>query len=69
MRDFRDRKIAKPRRWTQGALDCFSIGCQCRYCPIKVLLGRRKCEMKGAVVELVRLFGKPETLKMREFSL
>lgn len=68
MLDFRSKKIATPRRWTQGAIDCFRIGCICEGCPVNDLIGTR-CVMKGAVVELVRRYGKPGIFRGREVAL
>ena len=52
-------KTTAQRRWTRSAVDCYFLGCVCSKCPIYNILGK-KCRMKGAVLELVRLFGKPE---------
>lgn len=53
------------RRWNETAKDCYMRGCICKGCPIYELYFKnsiKKCQMKGAVVELVRKFGIPEDL-------
>lgn len=49
----------KQRRWTKSAIDCYYIGCNCSKCFIFEIIGAR-CQMKSAVLQLVRKFGKPE---------
>lgn len=44
--------------WTEGAVFCYKRGCNCNGCYVKDMLETR-CEMKRAVFELVRKFGKP----------
>lgn len=51
------------KNWTQSAIDCYEIGCNCRNCnlnKIYFLKSEFKCRMKETVIELVRKFGKPE---------
>jgi len=51
------------KKWTQSAIDCYSIGCMCTKCNLyKVFFSTRnlKCRMKETVIELVRKIGKPE---------
>ena len=57
MRNETNRASAK--KWTQSAVECYSIGCNCPKCYIYSLIGRR-CRMKETVLELVRQFGKPK---------
>lgn len=44
--------------WTQAAKDCYARGCNCRGCLMQDL--ETKCNMKAAVLELVRKFGAPK---------
>ena len=49
--------------WTQSAIDCYSIGCNCSICNLnRIYFSKRtyKCMMKYTVIELVRKIGKPE---------
>ena len=52
-------KYTSQRRWAQSAIECYSIGCNCSKCYLREIL-HGKCKMKGAVLELVRRFGKPQ---------
>ena len=50
------------KNWTQSAIDCYSIGCNCSICNIYKIYfvnSRYKCMMKATVIELVRKTGKP----------
>lgn len=44
--------------WTQGSIDCYKRGCNCNGCYVKDMLETR-CDMKRAVMELIRKFGLP----------
>lgn len=44
--------------WTQAAKDCYARGCNCRGCLMKDL--ETGCNMKRAVIELVKKFGAPK---------
>jgi hypothetical protein len=46
------------KRWTKSAIDCYNRGCRCSECEYPKLLST-PCRMKQTVLELVRLFGKP----------
>lgn len=46
-------------RWTKSAIECYQKGCDCSDCYIKSLLSER-CRMKESVIELVRVYGKPD---------
>lgn len=46
------------RRWTQTAIDCYLIGCDCSKCKLKKIL-TIDCQMKQTVIELVKKFGAP----------
>ena len=53
----------KIHRWTNQAIDCYNRGCVCKGCPVYELYFKnsgRKCKMKAAVIESVRLFGIPK---------
>ena len=56
-------KYTKQRRWTQSAVECYAIGCNCSKCYLKEIM-KNHCRMKGAVLELVRQFGVPEGVKI-----
>ena len=50
------------KNWTQSAIDCYNIGCNCSNCNLyKIYFSKSifKCKMKETVVELVRKIGKP----------
>lgn len=49
----------KPRRWTGVAVMCYLRGCKCEGCMYENFLTVGKCQVKGAVVESVRVFGSP----------
>lgn len=51
------------KRWTDLAKACYKRGCVCNGCPINEQYfknSKKKCQMKNAVLESVRLFGAPE---------
>ena len=62
------------RRWTPTAIECYKRGCRCKGCFYKEFFTNKdqKCQMKATVLELVRVFGKPENIKtkgiMKEFT-
>lgn len=47
------------RRWTKAAKECYNRQCRCAGCPVQENMETR-CRMKVSVIELVRVFGKPE---------
>jgi len=52
------------KKWTQQAVDCYAIGCNCSKCTLFITFFSKKkykCKMKDTVIELVRQIGKPET--------
>lgn len=58
--------IAKPqkwamavRRWTQSSIDCYNRGCVCNGCFYQKVMST-PCMMKTTVLELVKLYGKPD---------
>ncbi len=52
------------RRWTESAIGCWKRGCNCAGCYYEnFFTSKRKCQMKSAVIELVRKFGPPPNLK------
>lgn len=57
------------RRWNPTAEDCYRRGCVCEGCYIYELYFKpygAKCQMKYAVMELVRKFGIPDKLNKEE---
>jgi hypothetical protein len=57
----------KPTRWTPQAIHCYSRGGVCRGCPYKVELESiDRCFTKQAVIELVRLYGRPTENQLLE---
>ena len=54
----------KQRRWTQSAVECYAIGCNCSRCYLQTIMQDR-CRMKYAVRDLVRQFGLPEGLTFK----
>lgn len=53
-------KCVQQNRWSQTALDCYLRGCVCEGCLLSEIIESSKCHMKAAVIELVRIYGKPE---------
>lgn len=53
------------QRWTQSAIECYKRKCICKDCPIKKILLSQKCQMKKCVLELVKVFGRPELQNKR----
>ncbi len=49
------------RRWTPTAIECYKRGCNCEGCFYKDFFSgsSHKCQMKAAVLELVRVIGTP----------
>ena len=45
--------------WTPTAYECYKRGCVCKGCPIQEIMECR-CDMKRAVIELVRKYGIPK---------
>ena len=51
------------KSWTPSAIDCYSIGCNCKKCNLYKMFFIKsdyKCMMKNTVIELVRKLGKPQ---------
>ena len=65
-RDF-GRAVAV-RRWTTTALECYKRGCNCEGCFYTDFFNNssQKCQMKAAVLELVRVLGKPD-VELQQF--
>ena len=59
-RDF-GRAVAV-RRWTTTAMECYKRGCNCVGCFYQDFFSgtTQKCQMKAAVLELVRTIGTPD---------
>lgn len=53
-------KSGSIQRWTEGAINCYKRGFVCKNCPVKNLITSQKCQMKYAVIELVKKFGMPQ---------
>lgn len=53
------------RRWTVSSIECFKRGCICEGCYYQTFFTdkNQKCHMKAAVLESVRVLGKPESVK------
>ena len=50
------------KNWTNTAIDCYELGCNCSKCNLyKIYFTGKvfKCRMKETVIELVRRLGKP----------
>lgn len=67
---YRSRDLGRAvsvRRWTIDAMDCYKRGCVCEGCFYDDFFrdggARHKCQMKAAVLELVRVIGVPEGLQ------
>lgn len=51
------------KNWTQSAIECYLIGCNCSKCNLnKIYFSKSvfKCKMKETVIELVRRIGIPK---------
>ena len=49
-----------PRRWTKQAIYCYKIGAVCSECMYNIPLESiKQCQVKNAILELVRLYGAP----------
>ena len=48
------------RYWTKEAVECYQNKFDCLHCPTYYLIKSQPCQMKAAVLELYRLFGKPK---------
>lgn len=46
-------------KWTDDAIECYSIGCNCSKCEFKKQLST-KCRLKFVVLELVKKLGAPK---------
>ena len=54
------------RRWTYQAIECYLNRLNCGACNLPIDI-KEKCRMKACVLELVKIFGKPET-KLRNYD-
>lgn len=45
--------------WTEQALECYSIGCDCRKCSLKNGNYSFICQMPKVIDELIKILGKP----------
>lgn len=57
-------KSVAQRRWNQSAIDCYERGGVCFGCQYNDFFKEhspgQKCQMKAAVLELVRILGRPQ---------
>lgn len=53
------------RRWTDTAIDCYKRGCVCEGCFYNNFFSGKtqRCQMKAAVLELVRVIELPEGME------
>jgi hypothetical protein len=54
------------RRWSESAIFCLKRCCRCTGCPVRI--DTQKCQMKAAVLELFKKFGKPKEEEIRSFT-
>ena len=56
-------KTTSQRRWSESAIMCYKRGCVCNGCFYEEFFRNSgtkvKCQMKAAVIELMRTIGKP----------
>ena len=60
------------RRWNTTAKECYKRGCVCSGCPIYESFFKfknKKCLMKSAVLEMVRIFGITNDLRRNDIIL
>ena len=50
----------KYRSWSKSAILCYNIGCRCSKCTIVPEKFKDICKMKQSVLELVRVYGRPQ---------
>lgn len=48
------------QNWTQSALDCYNLNCECASCPIANAGYSFKCQMKNIVEVLLKTKGLPD---------
>ncbi len=46
--------------WTEQALECYAIGCDCRKCSLRNGQYSFKCQMPKVIDVLINLIGKPK---------
>ena len=54
--------------WSRTAIECYERGCNCYGCDIQLLISE-PCQMKKAVIELVKLYGVPKNMENYEKCL
>lgn len=54
-----------PKQWTVAAIECFKRSCICNGCFYNTFFTaeNQACQMKKAVLKLVRLYGKPKDVR------
>lgn len=62
VKTLKKEKSVSVRRWTKAAIACYKRGCICSGCYYKSFFkgSPQNCKMKLAVLELVRVLGRPE---------
>ena len=58
--------MAGLRFWTQSAIDCYNIDCNCEKCFLHQVLNS-ECKMYEVVSMLIRKFGKPSADLLKDF--
>ena len=48
------------KSWTEQALECYSIGCDCKKCSLKNGNYSFKCQMPKVIDTLINIIGKPQ---------
>ena len=59
------------KSWTQAAIECYTIGCNCSKCNLNRIYFSDsifKCKMKETVIELVRKLGAPNSNSCKAVS-
>lgn len=60
-------KTTSQRRWTNLSLECLKRGCNCQNCFYQNFFSdkNQRCQMKSAVLELVRVQGMPKNMETK----
>lgn len=56
------------RGWSLQAVECYRIGSMCEFCDIPKKMTSQKCQMKATVLELTKLFGRPNADNTKGWS-
>lgn len=60
-------KKAVLRRWTQSAVECYYLGCDCSKCVYPKVIST-PCQMRNIVIQLVRKFGIPKEINYDNYD-